>query len=100
VHNQSLNESVGVGKAFFISGLNLSFGLGSNLLNISIIILEFFVYIAAAIVSIRVLKATTLTLILNSLLLSSAGSAKVRVGCRRGFGNTAKGNKVGLKNRV
>jgi uncharacterized membrane protein len=83
-----------------MNGLNPSFGLGSNLLNIDIVILKFFVYIAAAIVSIGIFKATVLTLILNSLLLSSAGSAKIRIGCRRGFGDTAKGSRVGFKNRV
>jgi hypothetical protein len=100
VYNQSLYEAVGVGKAFFISGLDPSFGLGSNLLNIGIVIFEFFVYIAVAIVGIRALKATALTLILGSLFLSSAGSAEVGMGRRKGFGDAAEGSRVGLKNRV
>jgi hypothetical protein len=71
-----------------------------NLLNIGIVILEFFVHIAAAIVGIKALKATVLTLILSNLFLSSAGSAKVGIGRRRGFGDAAEGGGVGLKNRV
>jgi hypothetical protein len=55
---------------------------------------------AAAIVNIRALKATVLTLILNSLFLNSAGSVKIGISYRRGFRNTAEGGRVGFKNKV
>jgi hypothetical protein len=50
--------------------------------------------------NIEALKAIILTLILNSLLLNSIGSAEVGIGYRRGFGDTAEGGKVGFKNKI